>query len=326
MVRQPVSEESKILPLSPLELPGWLEYNEWRTGLRASRFSTGPNDKAEARAVFYLDRRGRIKLPPKNPYISVVIRSERQRPSGRTAEWLRIASRLVDEMRQRGAANQLYLPADVEDVRPWYWSGFIVGVQYTYWLDFPLQATLLDHGHRGNIAKAVGRGMTVDRVSDVGPVVECLEATEQRVGRALGMGDRELRVAADLLGADGLRMYVCFDKAGHAASSCVVLHAPGTRAILWLAGVKTAPGIEGAGPLLWQWVFDDIASADAAGIDLCGANIRRVADYKSRWGPRLVPTYSVRPYSARAGLRFLANWLHSGHVPILGALGDAGRE
>lgn len=275
------------------------------------RFSTGAEDSAHVRAVFYLDRRGRVKLPPKNPYIPVVIHSERQRPSGRTDQWLRLAAPLVDEMKRRGAANQLYLPPDVEDVRPWTWSGFLVGVQYTYWLDLPVTTALIDRGHKANIAKAAARGMTADRVRDVAPVIECLEATEHRVGRALGIGARELSAACDLLGTNSLRMYVCFDATGRAASSCVILHAPGERAILWLAGVRATPDNVGAGPLLWRFAFDDVASAGAASIDLCGANIRTVSEYKSRWGGRLMPGYAVRPYSVRAGLRFLANWSHA---------------
>ena len=296
---------------SPLELPGWLEYNAWRTGLKPWCYSTGADDRAEARAVFYLDRRGRVNLPPKNPYLSVVIRNERQRPSGRTAEWLRIASPLVDEMKRRGAANQLILPPDVEDVRPWSWSGFLVGVAYTYVLDFPVSPSNLDPSHRSDIAKAAANGMTAERVTDVGPVIACLEATEDRVGRSLGMGARELRAAADLVGADNLRMYVCFDASGQAASSCVILHVPGARALLWLAGVRRTQASVGAGPLLWRFAMDDVASAGAVGIDLCGANIRSIAAFKSRWGTRLVPSYSVRPYSVRAGLRFLADWRHS---------------
>src|SRR5450759_3763342 len=63
--RRPVS-------LTPLELPGWLEFNVRRTSLEARRFSFaltpgGP----EIRAVLYLDRRGRVKMPPNNPYLPV---------------------------------------------------------------------------------------------------------------------------------------------------------------------------------------------------------------------------------------------------------------
>ncbi len=161
---------------------------------------------------------GCVNLPPKNPYLSVVIRNERQKPSGLTAEWLRIASPLVDEMKRRGAANQLILPPDVDDVRPWSWSGFLVGVGYTYWLDFPVSPSSLDPSHRADIAKAAANGMTAERVSDVCPAIHCLEATEDRVGRSLGMGARELRAAGDLIGADNLKNERSrFDASGQAA-------------------------------------------------------------------------------------------------------------
>jgi hypothetical protein len=302
--------------LTPLELPGWLEFNTWRTGLEAHRFSAAPDGGPEIRAVFYHDRRGRLKLPPTNPYIPIVFRSGRQRPSGRTAEWLRAAAPLVDEMRRRGITNQHCLPPDVEDVRPWRWGGFLVGVRYTYCLDFPFDPTLVDRSVSRNRNKAARLGMTVERVTDVEPVIECLAETEARKGFALGIGFRELSLAQSLLGPDSLRIYVCFDPLGRAAACEVVLHSPGARAAGWLAGTKTKDLGSGAGYLLRPFVFDDLASAGATGLDLCGANIEPVAAFKSQWGPHLVPTYTVRTYSARAAARFLTDWLDSGrHRP-----------
>lgn len=265
--------------------------------------------------MWYLDRRGRVKLPLNNAYISVVIRSERQLPSGRTAEWLNVAAPLVDEMKRRGVANQLQLPPDVEDVRPWYWGGFLVGVRYSYLLDFPVDPSVIDRSHRKNIAAATASGMAVERVSDVALVVECLEATQQRANFSLRLGARELRAACDLIGTESLRMYVSFDASGRPASTAVILHVPGARAIAWLAGGSTTPALRGAGHLLWRSVFDDLASAEAVGIDLCGANTRSIAEFKSRWGSRLVPTYSVRPHSVRAGARFVADWVNSRSRP-----------
>lgn len=297
--------------LTPLELPGWLEFNAWRTGLRAHRFSTGTDGGSEALAVFYLDKRGRVKLPTTNPYLPVVFRSERHRPSGRTVEWLRVATLMAEEMKRRGTANQLYLPPDVVDVRPWQWCGFLVGVRYTYHLDFPLDPGLIDRGQSQNAQKAARLGMTVDRVTDVDRVIECLVETEARHGFSAGIGHRELSVAQTLLDPENLRMYVCFDSHGHAASSCVVLHAPGARAIGWVAGSRTKWLADGAGHLMWRRAFDDLASAGAAGIDLAGANIGSVAAFKSRWGSRLVPNYSVRTYSMRTGARFLVDWRES---------------
>jgi hypothetical protein len=301
--------------LTPLELPGWLEFNTWRTGLKAHRFSAAPDGGPEIRAVFYVDRRGRLKLPPTNPYIPIVFRSARQRPSGRTAEWLRAAAPLVDEMRRRGIADVQYLPPDVDDVRPWRGRGFLVGVRYTYCLDFPFDPALTDRTHKQHADKAARLGMTVERVTDVEPVIECLAETEARKGLSLRIGDRELRTALDLLGPDSLRLYVCFDPLGRAASACVIAHSPGERAIGWIAGTKTEDLADGASNLLWRSAFDNLASAGATGVDFCGANVESIATFKSRWGSRLVPSYTVRTYSARAAARFLADWVRSQRLP-----------
>lgn len=277
------------------------------------RYSAGAGDPG-VRAVFYLDRRGRIKLPKGNPYLPVVIRSERLRGSSRTATWHRAARRLVDEMRRRGAANLLHLPPDVDDVRPWTWGGFLVAVRYSYVIDLPYDPSLMNRSHRSNAAKASRNGLIVQRTEQIAPVLQCLEATEERTEFSPRISGDELGTAVALLGCDSLRMYVCCDTAGRAASACVVLHAPGARAVGWMAGGRTTVPYEGSSHLLWRAVFDDLASAGAVGIDLCGANIPSVAEFKSRWGARLVPTYSVRPYSVRAAARFLWNWKHSRDV------------
>ena len=303
------------MSLTPLELPGWLEFNTWRTGLTAHRFSAAPGGGPEIRAVFYVDRRGRLKLPPNNPFIPIVFRSARQRPSGRTAEWLRAAAPLVEEMRRRGMAEPQYLPPDVDDVRPWRWRGFLVGVRYTYCLDFPFDPTHMSRETRRNCDKGARLGMTVEQVTDLEPVVECLAETEARKGFSLGIGLRELRVALSLLGPESLRMYVCFDAQGRAASTCVIVHEPGARAAGLMAGTRAANLAAGASPLLWRVAFDDLLSAGATGIDFCGADVESISTFKSRWGSHLMPTYTVRTYSARAGARFLADWIDSRRLP-----------
>ncbi len=298
------------MTLTPLELPGWLEFNEWRTSLKAHRVSA-TDGGAEARAILYLDRRGRVRLPPNNPYLPITFRSGRQRPSGRTAEWLKVAAPLAEEMKRRGVANLVTLPPDVDDARPWSWRGFLVGARYSYCLDFPFDDAQMDRGMRRNSDKAARLGMVAERVREVDPVVECLAETASRARFPLGIGQRELRTVSGLLGPDNLRMYVCFDAESHAASSLVVLHQPGARALWWQSGTKTAHLADGSGHLLWRFASEDLLSAGATGIDGCGANIPAVADFKSRWGARLVPTYTVRTFTARAGARFLADWLGS---------------
>jgi len=302
------------MSLTPLELPGWVEFNAWRTGLKEHRFSVA-NGGAEVRAVFYLDGHGRLRLPPNNAYMPVVFRSERERPSGRTAQWLAASAPLVEEMRDRGVVNHLHLPPEVDDVRPWLWRGFLVRVGYTYCLDFPFDVGALDRETRHHCDKAMGLGMTVDRVASIDSVMECLAETEARKGFSHRIGARELRVAQTLLGSDSLRMYVCFDSQGRPAAARAVVHSPGARAVAWMAGTKTTRLADGANYLLWRHSLDDLSSAGATGIDLNGANIESVAMFKSQWGGHLAPTYAVRTYSIRAGYRFLADWRASSRGP-----------
>jgi hypothetical protein len=207
--------------------------------------------------------------------------------------------------------NATALPPDVEDVRPWGWRGFRIGVGYTYLLELPFDPGRADRGARRNAEKAVRLGMRVERVRDADIVTECLAETESRKDFSHRLGPRELRAADDLLGPDNLRMYASFDPDGRAASACAVIHSPGARAVAWVAGTKTVSLPSGAGHLLWRHVFEDLSEAGAAGLDLCGANIKAVADFKSRWNPILTPAYNVRSYSVRAGARFLAEWFES---------------
>jgi hypothetical protein len=299
------------LLLTPLELPGWLEFNAWRTGLEARRFSFAltPNGP-EIRAVLYIDRRGRVTMPPNNPYLPIAFQSARQGNSGQTAEWLRAVAPLVEEMRQRGVTNGITFPPEVDDVRPWSWRGFLVGVRYSYYLDFPFDPALMSRTTRRLLDKAPSLAMSVDRVVDVGQVVDCLTDTEARQRFSSRLGLRELEAARDLLGPESLKMYACFDRKGQPAASTVVVHAPGARAIGWLLGMKGTHRADGAVHLLWRHAFEDLASEGATGIDLCGANIESIAAFKSHWGARLVPYYSVRTFSVRAGARFLADWRH----------------
>lgn len=298
------------MSLTPLELPGWVEFNTWRTGFKEHRFSAA-HGGAEVRAVFYLDGRGRLRLPSTNAYMPVVFLSERPRPAGRTAQWLVASAPLVEEMRHRGVANQVRLPPEVDDARPWLWGGFLVRVFYTYCVDFPSDLGLVEPEVRRRCDRAATLGMTVRRVADVDPVMECLSETERRKGFSYGIDARALRVAQTLLGSDGLRMYVCFESEGRPVAANAFVHSPGARAIDWLAGMTRPDGanyVNYANYLLWRYALDDLASAGATGVDLCGANIESVARFKSQWGGRLVPTYSVRTYSIRAGARFLADW------------------
>ena len=299
---------------TPLELPGWVDFNVWRTGLKAQPIATQQGGGASA--IFYLDHRGRVRLPPNNAYLPIVSLSNRDTPSGRAADWHRAAAPLVEEMASRGVVNQVDLPPEIEDVRPWIWRNFVVGVRYTHFVDFPFDEGFADRGTRRSISKAVALGLTATKVLEPELVTRCLAETEKRQGLSHQVGGRDLEKASELLGAESLRMYVCTDSRGRPLSSAVMLHEPRTRAIAWLAGTDTGPGAKGAAHLLWRAVFEDLSEAGADGVDLCGGLIPSVSAFKARMGGRLVVNYSVRTPSLRAGARALVNSLRFAKGPV----------
>jgi hypothetical protein len=292
---------------SPLDTPGWIEFNAWRTGLTAQRIR-GSIDGDRLEAVLYLDRRGRVVMPPNNPYLAVSFQSDRPTPSGRTAAWVRAARTLLDELAQRGLANQVHLPPSVTDVRPFKWDGYRVSVRYTYVLDLPMDLTRMSAQTRKAIRRSERAGYTVERTDDIDAVLHCLSHSEQRQRFTHGLGRRELETARSLMGPDGLRMHVARDERGRPASAVVNLHAPGTHAIGWLGGNTPDALRDGVQLAVMRQEFADLAAGGATGIDLCGANIESVAEAKSHWGPELTSTYSVREYSLRSAVRYALDW------------------
>jgi hypothetical protein len=292
----------------PLETPGWIEFNTWRTGLTAHRYVDHGNSGDRLEAQLYLDRRGRVAMPPNNPYLAVRFETGRTTPASRTAAWLRASKGLLDELNERGLANQIHLPPGITDVRPFTWDGYRTSVRYTYILDLPVDEGLLSRGTRKAIRRSEAAGYTVERTEDLDAVLACLVHAEQRQGFSHGLGRRELDAAARLMGPDGMRMYVAFDAHGVPASAVVNLHAPGSRAIGWLSGTAPTALRDGPGLAVLRHEFADLAAAGATSVDLYGANIESIAEFKSHWGPELVPTYSLREYSMRSTARFILDW------------------
>jgi hypothetical protein len=164
--------------LTPLELPAWLDFVADRSGLRAERLELTPYDDL-GRAVLFLDRRKRIQQPSLMPYLPVVFRPSKERPYGRTVQWHRAATGLVDRMRRAGVANHTWLPLEIVDVRPWSWLGFRVDVAYGYVLDLPWAATATRSFAR-LIARAGEQGVRAERTNDTDAIMTCIAATEGR--------------------------------------------------------------------------------------------------------------------------------------------------
>lgn len=298
-------------PPGPLELPGWLEFSQWRTRC-VPRVISSATEASSARMVLYLDKRGRVVLPRGNPYLPIRVSANGRRLDQQIRAGHRAVEPLVEEVRSRGSANQLYLSPDADDVRPWLWRGFFVSVRYTLVVDFPFDPARLGAKTRRRHQTALKRGYSAQRVDDVKLVRSCLEETENRQGFAYGLRTPELSEARRLMGDDAFRMYVSFDARGRPASTAIMLHAPGSLAIGWALGTRADALPDGATYVSVMAAIDDLTVAGASGLDFCGANIASVSEFKSQFSTRLVPNFGIRTYSPRTAARFMLDWRSSG--------------
>ncbi|HEY7476702.1 MAG TPA: GNAT family N-acetyltransferase [Actinomycetota bacterium] len=288
-------------PPLALSLPGVVEFNATRWGLRSEVIEVGSSGSSSLTATVYAGRRGRLVQPPNTPYTPIeFVAPEGSKARRRAALWLELADQLAEGMRSRGVAGLLPLHPTIVDVRPWQWRGFEAQLRYTFILRFPLRLDEQGRIIRRRIRQAQDLGVTCRSETDNDPILACLRATEQRQGFAYGLSEQDLALARGLIGDDHLLMYTAALPNGDVLSARIVLHRPGALALDWVAGT-TEPGLaSGASKFLLQHVLTDLEARGSAGLDFCGANIRSVANEKSEWGGTLVPYPTVSLFGARS--------------------------
>jgi Acetyltransferase (GNAT) domain len=287
-----------------------VEFNEVKWRLRAVHWQTpGSSQDPTLAAVFYTDRKGRLKLPPLNPYLPVVFRpTKTQQASRLQRQWVAAASELAAAMGERGLVNTVMLPPDVTDVRPWQWRGVRATVRYTCVVPFPFTLESADPAVRNSIRKAVAAEYSCELVAPSDRFVECLAQSERRQGFQYGLTRADLDLAYRLLTPDRLRLYACFDSMGSFASVRVILHSPGTQAIDWVAASTAAHLQHGSTQLLIGFVLQDLQRAGATSFDFGGANLPTVAAAKLNWAAHLKPMYALETRSARTLVKDVFRW------------------
>lgn len=292
---------------------GWLEFNRFRWGVTPERVRFAREGKGlpAVEAVYYLNRRGQIWKPTTtNPYLPLVFLPTPTQSSARLDhQWLDVGLLLAADMRERGLANPVTLAPEIDDVRPWIWTGFRTSVRYTYHLALPYDAARQDPSVHRQIAKAARAGFRAERVEALDDVFACIDGSQQRRHFDYKICPDDLRLARELIGADRLRTYVCYAPNGEPASARVILHQPGWRAIDWLVGTRDRYLPSGATQFLLASVLEDLAQAGARGFDFEGANLPGVAASKATWGGRLVPFMTIEAPHLRGGARRVRSYL-----------------
>jgi hypothetical protein len=293
-------------------LSNWGEFNKqkWNCQVLLKRFQA-PNSKAYCDCIFFLNEKGKLYLPPLNFYHPVEFSPTPTNKSFRISrQWHEIADVMLKEMVNNGSNVDFVLPPYIQDIRPWKWAGFQVGVKYTYQIKFPYMPEQLDGQIKRWINKANSEGYVSIKTDNFNDVHQCLIETEARKGFDHQLSISDMELAKDLLGEQSFRCYVCYSKDGVPVSASIILILNNRCAMGWVLGTKHAYLNHGVTQQLIDYTFKDLSSIGVGAFDFCGANIPSVSEAKSQWGGGLVPYYTVRRHGIKEVLRTSRGWIN----------------
>ena len=287
-----LSEMEYIKARSALFLDGWVRFNEEKWSCRAEQvlFQRPGKEHPKLEAVFYLDKRGRVIIPPRNPYLPLQFTpSPTDQPYRLYSQWLDVAEMLATDILKRGFHGTLAFPPGFIDGRPLQWAGQKIGIRYTFVTSLPVNDNLLDTSVRNKINKAIKNGYKTKRTNEWDEITCCLEKTEQAKNFSHMISSSDLRSLEEALGNNVFRGYICSSPEGEPVAGQIKLFEAEGMSIDWSAGTDREHIKEGVNQLLYQRSCEDMANDGGLYFDLCGANIRPVAQAKAAWGWPLVP-------------------------------------
>ena len=304
-----------------LEHDGWLAWNEEAWGLTPLRVAYGGTrpDEARLEGVLYLTKRGKVQLPPRNPYLPLRFTPTATRRRDRIEhQRLELVGALAEDLARRGTIGTISFPPGFLDVRPFQWRGFESSLRYTYLLALPFRPESLPKELASQIRAATRSCLHTERTDDWASVAACLVATENRKGFRHHTPERVLRRLQGYLGDERLRAFLTSLPDGTVVGSLLRLHTPGGTTIAWSQGTPRRYLRLGAVPFGVAAALRDVSEGGALQYDFAGANMPSVARFKSAWGAPLV-AYATISYpgprdAARQGARALKLALRSAFV------------
>lgn len=289
----------------------WAEFNERKWGCRArlAEFEA-PNSPARGEGLFFYNAKGKLYLPPLNPYHPFVFHSTpTDKPFKIDRQWREVAEAVAADMLKSPSSASFVFPTDITDIRPFLWSGFIADIKYTYVMELPYSLDRASADVRAKVRKAGAAGYRAARTEDMAEVHQCLAGTEARQGFTHRLGLEDLRLARSLLGPEAFRAYVCYAPSGEPVSASITICLDDQKAFGWIAASKTEHLNQGVVQLLQSFELGDLSDNGLKTFDFAGANIPSVASSKANWGGVITPYYLVRPPGYKEILRAGRNWL-----------------
>ena len=281
---------------SPLFQDGWLKWNEEVWGVKAERVKYIINGKEQPslEGVIYTDKKGRVILPPRNPYLPFILKTtETEKNYKIYQQYVNIVSLFADDLLKRGVRGQIFLPVGFLDARPFQWRGFNASIRYTFVNDLPFKFDLAADSVLKQKKKSEKLGYTVSNTEDWGKILFCLNGTEKRKNFEHLLDIKSLELCKKLMGSEKFIGCLCNDKNGEPVSGGIRLMQNEGIAMGCVQGSITSHLSNGINQLIYSYVLEDLYKRGAKRFDWCGANISSVAQAKSQWGMVLTPYLAI---------------------------------
>lgn len=277
---------------SALFLDGWIKFNEEKWGYKAERvlFQLPGKELPKLEGVFYLDKRGHVVMPPRNPYLPLQFTpTQTEQPYRLYAQWLGVSELLAEDLIKRGYKGTIAFPPGFIDGRAFQWRGIDLSIRYTFVTRLPIDLTLVDKRAKNRARLAIQAGYSVALSREWEKLQICLEKTEEVKGFSHMTSIQDFVRLHKLLGESIFRCYLCTDAQGRPASGRVWLFLENGISIAWSAGTSRDHIKNGVNQLTFLKCIEDIAESGGTFLDLCGANIKEVANAKAAWSAPLIP-------------------------------------
>ncbi|MXR40352.1 GNAT family N-acetyltransferase [Halobaculum sp. WSA2] len=187
-----------------------------------------------------------------------------------------------------------------DDVRPFSWNGYEANPRYTYVIDLELSEDDLLDSFSSDARQNVTDDYDVDYEICEGDAADIERIVAQTADRHAEQGEAfpiDSSFVVDLYEAapDGaVRPVVCrIDGEFAAGTVCLEAH---DVAVRWVGSAKPTCDIPANDLIDWEYCRRS-AERGVDSFDLAGANSPRIAEYKAKFAPDLVPYYRVKSAS-----------------------------
>lgn len=263
-------------------------------------------DRPAAGALVFERRRGLLRLaapPPLTPYTPILLAAPV--PEADVHARASALDALLDGLARAYPALALDLPPPAPDARPFVWAGYAVRPRYTYAGRLPSPTSLLAGASR-NVRRLHAHEAPRYHLREAPDALPALDALVQTVfarqGRRPPVAATARRTLHPALLASGLaRVFAAFPANARDPDGVLVMLCEGEAAHHWDGASQPGPAMT----LLTLYALGMLYAEGVRHVDLGGANLPSVAEFKRRFGLPLAAGLRVERYRG-TGLRALA--------------------